>query len=39
MHRRLSEHIVRCGDDPSPLGRPSAAEMDRLRAAMRAAAR
>jgi probable F420-dependent oxidoreductase len=39
MHRRMTERIVRYGDGFNPLGRPSRPEMDRLRAAMRAAGR
>jgi probable F420-dependent oxidoreductase len=39
MHRRMTERIVRYGDGFNPLGRPSAAELDTLRAAMRAAGR
>jgi alkanesulfonate monooxygenase SsuD/methylene tetrahydromethanopterin reductase-like flavin-dependent oxidoreductase (luciferase family) len=39
MHRRMTERIVRYGDDFNPLGVPGAAEMQRLRAAMAAAGR
>jgi probable F420-dependent oxidoreductase len=39
MHRRMTERIVRYGDGFNPLGRPSAAELDTLRTAMRAAGR
>ncbi len=39
MHRRMTERIVRYGAGFNPLGRPSAAEMRRLREAMRAAGR
>jgi probable F420-dependent oxidoreductase len=39
MHRRMTERIVRYGDGFNPLGRPTAAEMQRLRAAMQAAGR
>jgi probable F420-dependent oxidoreductase len=39
MHRRMTERIVRYGDGFNPLGRPTAAEMQRLRTAMRAAGR
>ena len=39
MHRRMTERIVRYGDGFNPLGRPTADEMARLRAAMRAAGR
>ena len=39
MHRRMTQRIVRYGDGFNPLGRPSAAELDRLRAAMAAAGR
>jgi hypothetical protein len=33
MHQQMTERIVRYGDGFNPLGRPSAPEMDRLRAA------
>ncbi|HXW88262.1 MAG TPA: TIGR03619 family F420-dependent LLM class oxidoreductase [Streptosporangiaceae bacterium] len=39
MHRRMTERIVRYGDGFNPLGRPTAEEMQRLRAAMAAAGR
>jgi probable F420-dependent oxidoreductase len=39
MHRRMTERIVRYGDGFNPLGRPTAAQMQRLRAAMLAAGR
>jgi probable F420-dependent oxidoreductase len=39
MHRRMTERIVRYGAGFNPLGRPTAAEMQRLRDAMRAAGR
>jgi probable F420-dependent oxidoreductase len=39
MHRRMTDRIVRYGAGFNPLGRPSAAEMDRLWDAMRAAGR
>jgi probable F420-dependent oxidoreductase len=39
MHRRMTERIVRYGDGFNPLGRPSAAELDTLRTAMRAVGR
>ncbi|HUA41384.1 MAG TPA: TIGR03619 family F420-dependent LLM class oxidoreductase [Streptosporangiaceae bacterium] len=39
MHRRMAERIVTYGDGFNPLGRPSAAEMARLRTAMHAAGR
>jgi probable F420-dependent oxidoreductase len=39
MHRRMTERIVRYGDGFNPLGRPTAAQMQRLRAAMAAAGR
>jgi probable F420-dependent oxidoreductase len=39
MHRRMTERIVRYGAGFNPLGRPSAADMQRLRAAMDAAGR
>ncbi len=35
----MTERIVRYGDGFNPLGRPGAAELDTLRAAMRAAGR
>jgi len=39
MHRRMTQRIVRYGDGFNPLGRPSAAELERLRTAMAAAGR
>jgi probable F420-dependent oxidoreductase len=39
MHRRMTERIVRYGDGFNPLGRPTAAEMRRLRNAMQAGGR
>ncbi len=39
MHRRMTERIVRYGDGFNPLGRPTAAQMQRLRTAMLAAGR
>jgi probable F420-dependent oxidoreductase len=39
MHRRMTERIVTYGDGFNPLGRPTAEEMERLRAAMAAAGR
>ena len=39
MHRRMVERIVTYGDGFNPLGRPTADEMRRLRAAMTAAGR
>jgi probable F420-dependent oxidoreductase len=39
MHRRMTERIVRYGAGFNPLGRPSGAEMGRLRDALRAAGR
>jgi probable F420-dependent oxidoreductase len=39
MHRRMTERIVRYGNGFNPLGRPSAGDMRRLRAAMAAAGR
>jgi probable F420-dependent oxidoreductase len=39
MHPRMTSRIVRWGDGFNPLGVPSAAEMERLRAAMQAAGR
>ncbi|HTZ91735.1 MAG TPA: TIGR03619 family F420-dependent LLM class oxidoreductase [Streptosporangiaceae bacterium] len=39
MHRRMTERIVTYGNGFNPLGRPSPAELERLRLAMRAAGR
>jgi probable F420-dependent oxidoreductase len=39
MHRRMTERIVRYGTGFNPLGRPSPAEMQRLRDALRVAGR
>jgi probable F420-dependent oxidoreductase len=39
MHRRMTDRIVRYGDGFNPLGKPTAPEMARLRAAMHAAGR
>jgi probable F420-dependent oxidoreductase len=39
MHERLIARIVRYGSGVNPLGRPSAGDLDRLAAAMRAAGR